>query len=584
MCPRASRARSSWVAQLSSSSSRAALARAEGGIAGAVFVSGESGIGKTRLLRELERLAVDERILHRVAATAPPSAPGAGLRAEIAAASRLARGLDPGAGPQGAHGPGAKRPGAALALAGVEPRPGGAPTQTWRRHGPGPLVGRCRGVLDRLRRGGALPDRRRGPPLDRPLDARGSPPRCCAACATGASLLVFTHVTATSCTPGIRCSRCLAGRSTAKASSRHQAPATFEPGGLGTQVTGVPGELPSGSRAGGRGSTLAARGTRPSPRSRCQPPAERRARCPPRRLQDAHTPPGGPVQDDAHRCCGSAAAAGRQAGHRLLAGARSSLRARAAGSASRRRRASHTRPRQGSYSFHHALLDGRAPRTSCRRSRNSATPRAPPGAEGQPKPSPRASPRRQAAGAPLAGPAHRVPEGLAASVQASRNGGPRQVPGVRRPMPALRRRALDIQDLVAKADVGSGLALATVVARAAHAAHLTGERRRTGSRLGRRTVKLADGTGDAFLPPRSARASGSASPPAGPTAATMPHGRVRATRGASSLFRPPTQALRRGLAAEGRGSSFSAHEPRRHQDGRSERRRPPGAGRRCRAP
>jgi hypothetical protein len=35
----------------------AALARAERGAAAAVFVGGESGVGKTRLLRELERLA-----------------------------------------------------------------------------------------------------------------------------------------------------------------------------------------------------------------------------------------------------------------------------------------------------------------------------------------------------------------------------------------------------------------------------------------------------------------------------------------------------------------------------------------------
>ena len=37
----------------------AALDRAERGVAGAVFLAGESGVGKTRLLRELERRAVD---------------------------------------------------------------------------------------------------------------------------------------------------------------------------------------------------------------------------------------------------------------------------------------------------------------------------------------------------------------------------------------------------------------------------------------------------------------------------------------------------------------------------------------------
>jgi predicted ATPase len=34
---------------------RAAFERAEGGVAGAVFVAGESGVGKTRLVRVLER-------------------------------------------------------------------------------------------------------------------------------------------------------------------------------------------------------------------------------------------------------------------------------------------------------------------------------------------------------------------------------------------------------------------------------------------------------------------------------------------------------------------------------------------------
>ena len=37
----------------------AALDRATNGVAAAVFVGGESGVGKTRLLRELERLAVE---------------------------------------------------------------------------------------------------------------------------------------------------------------------------------------------------------------------------------------------------------------------------------------------------------------------------------------------------------------------------------------------------------------------------------------------------------------------------------------------------------------------------------------------
>ena len=75
----------------------AALARAERGAAAAVFVGGESGVGKTRLLRELERLAVARgaRVLRgdclAFGADGMPYAP-------IAAALRgLARELEPAA-------------------------------------------------------------------------------------------------------------------------------------------------------------------------------------------------------------------------------------------------------------------------------------------------------------------------------------------------------------------------------------------------------------------------------------------------------------------------------------------------------
>ena len=76
---------------------QAALDRAERGVAAAVFVGGESGVGKTRLLRELERLAADRgaRVLRGDCA-----AFGAGelAYAPIAAAlRRLGRELDPAA-------------------------------------------------------------------------------------------------------------------------------------------------------------------------------------------------------------------------------------------------------------------------------------------------------------------------------------------------------------------------------------------------------------------------------------------------------------------------------------------------------
>ena len=74
----------------------AALDRAEGGTAAAVFVAGESGVGKTRLLRELERRAAARgaRVLRgdclAFGADGLPYAP-------IAAALRgLARELEPG--------------------------------------------------------------------------------------------------------------------------------------------------------------------------------------------------------------------------------------------------------------------------------------------------------------------------------------------------------------------------------------------------------------------------------------------------------------------------------------------------------
>ena len=75
----------------------AALGRAERGEAGAVFLAGESGVGKTRLLRELERLAADRgaRVLRGDCA-----AFGAGelAYAPLAAAlRRLGRELDPAA-------------------------------------------------------------------------------------------------------------------------------------------------------------------------------------------------------------------------------------------------------------------------------------------------------------------------------------------------------------------------------------------------------------------------------------------------------------------------------------------------------
>ena len=73
----------------------AALARAEGGVAGAVFVCGESGIGKTRLLRELERRAAD-RGARVMRGECPAFGAGELAYAPIASAlRRLERELEP---------------------------------------------------------------------------------------------------------------------------------------------------------------------------------------------------------------------------------------------------------------------------------------------------------------------------------------------------------------------------------------------------------------------------------------------------------------------------------------------------------
>ena len=127
----------------------AALARAEGGAAAAVFVGGESGVGKTRLLRELERLAVARgaRVLRgdclAFGADGLPYAP-------IAAALRgLARELEPD-GLRRARRPRRRRPRPAAARAQrLAParrqrrRPSPAPARRWPRHDSSGCCARC---------------------------------------------------------------------------------------------------------------------------------------------------------------------------------------------------------------------------------------------------------------------------------------------------------------------------------------------------------------------------------------------------------------------------------------------------------
>jgi DNA-binding CsgD family transcriptional regulator len=128
----------------------AALARAADGSASAAFVSGESGVGKTRLLRELERVAV-ERGGRVVRGDCPAFGAGELAYAPIAAALRaLARDLDPAAfdallGPA--------RDGLAPLLPELSPaEPAGldADAATGESFAQARLFGLVRGVLDRL--------------------------------------------------------------------------------------------------------------------------------------------------------------------------------------------------------------------------------------------------------------------------------------------------------------------------------------------------------------------------------------------------------------------------------------------------
>jgi DNA-binding CsgD family transcriptional regulator/tetratricopeptide (TPR) repeat protein len=137
---------------------RAALGRAEAGTAAAVFLAGESGVGKTRLLRELERDAVERgaRVLRGDCA-----AFGAGdlAYAPIAAALRgLARDLGPAAFDE-LVGPG--RDGLARLLPELSapvPASGGGDgmTATGEALAQARLFGLLRGVLDRLAADGAV--------------------------------------------------------------------------------------------------------------------------------------------------------------------------------------------------------------------------------------------------------------------------------------------------------------------------------------------------------------------------------------------------------------------------------------------
>ena len=271
MCHRGSRARSSSAAQRSSAGLEAAFSRAEGGVAGAAFVCGESGIGKTRLLRELERRAADRgaRVLRGEC-----QALGAGEQAYAPIASalrRLARELEPPAfetlvGPARGE------------LARLVPEWGStaapsdraahsdASAQAW-------LFGTLRGLLDRLAADGALlfavedlhwADRSTLELLSLLLARPARRAR--------AARLHLPH--ATSCTAATRCGRSLAEEERRAAVQRFELEPSRRDGAARAQVAGILGR-PPGARERSRGCTPAARATRSSPRS-CWPPAQAR--------------------------------------------------------------------------------------------------------------------------------------------------------------------------------------------------------------------------------------------------------------------------------------------------------------------
>ena len=235
MCHRASPAPSSSVVTAELELLEAALDRAERGVAGAVFVSGESGVGKTRLLRELERRRRRARRA-RAARRVPGLRRGrAGLRADRRGPARLARELDPGAF-DALLGPARARAGAAAARAGPR-RPAPSGHRDRRRVRPGPPVrGRCAVCST------GWPPRR--PCCSRSRTSTGptarrssSSPRCCAACATSACCS-SAPIAATSCTAAIRCARSWPRRSAASGVQRLELE-PFSPAELAAQVAGI---------------------------------------------------------------------------------------------------------------------------------------------------------------------------------------------------------------------------------------------------------------------------------------------------------------------------------------------------------
>ena len=281
-----------------------------------MFVGGDSGVGKTRLLRELERLAVERgaRVLRgdclAFGADGLPYAP-------IAAALRgLARELEPAAfeelvGPSGGD---LARLLPELSAAARRDEPGEGMTGTGEAIAQARLFGLLRALLDRLAAEAPVVFADRGHPLGRPLDARVPLLAACAACATSACCS-SAPTAATSCTASTRCARSWPRRSAAHVVERLEVGA-FSQAELAEQVAGILG----GAAEPGLVARLHARCEGNAFFAEELLAASDAAAGPlPSSLRDVLNLRLEALPDDARGVLRVAAAAGRRSGHRLLA-------------------------------------------------------------------------------------------------------------------------------------------------------------------------------------------------------------------------------------------------------------------------
>ena len=458
----------------------AAFARAEGGVAGAAFVCGESGIGKTRLLRELERRAADRgaRVLR---GECPAFGAGELAYAPIASAlRRLERELAPEAF-EALVGPGRGE------LARLVPEWGAAAAQS-DSAAPGDafaqarLFGMLRGLLDRLAADAPVlfavedlhwADRSTLELLSSLLRGVRNE-RVLLVCTYRSDELHRRHPL-----------RPFVAEEERREGVQRFELEPFSPAELAAQVAGILGDAPDPgmvarlhARCEGNAffaeELLAASGGAAGP----LPPTLRE-------VLDLRLEA---LPQDARAVLSVAAAAGAQASHRLLATV-AALPEASLLEALRQAVAHHVLVHDSDgYAFRHALLEEAAyadllpgERTALHLALAEALSEDP--ALAGAAPAAELAHHWQAA--------HRMPEALAAYVQAGLEA---ERASAFAEAAQHFERALEIWDLVADADERSELDLAAVVGRAAHAAHCAGEPHRA-TALGRRALELADRTG-----------------------------------------------------------------------------------------